>query len=150
LIIIFLSNLEYPKERVGTNGSIILLPLLHPSNTSSIDLTSSQLLSDSSHLSTSVVRSKSSLLLLFSRFFVLKWQMDGSLADIILEMGYNFTSSVEDCRNALVHFGLQELKPSTIARMISAMIKTHSGLNENTHIYVNLILFGFRYVKIGI
>jgi CCR4-NOT transcription complex subunit 1 len=62
--------------------------------------------------------------------------MDGSLADIILEMGYNFTSSVEDCRNALVHFGLQELKSSTIARMLSAMIKTHSGLNENTHIYV--------------
>ncbi len=62
--------------------------------------------------------------------------MDGSLADIVLEMGYNFTSSVEDCRNALVHFGLQELKPSTIARMLSAMIKTHSGLNENTHIYV--------------
>jgi CCR4-NOT transcription complex subunit 1 len=63
--------------------------------------------------------------------------MDGSLADVILEMGYNFTACVEDCRNALVHFGLQELKPSTIARMLSAMIKTHSGLNETTHIYVN-------------
>jgi CCR4-NOT transcription complex subunit 1 len=63
--------------------------------------------------------------------------MDGILSDIILEMGYDFTASVEDCRNALVHFGLQELKPSTIARMISAMIKTHSGLNENTRIYVN-------------
>jgi len=67
--------------------------------------------------------------------------MDNSLADIILEMGYNFTSSVENCRNALVHFGLQELKSSIIARMISAMIKTHSGLNENTHIYVNKHLF---------
>jgi hypothetical protein len=66
--------------------------------------------------------------------------MDGSLADVILEMGYNFTSSVEDCRNALVHFGLQELKPSTIARMLSAMIRTHSGLNETTHIYVNKYL----------
>jgi CCR4-NOT transcription complex subunit 1 len=63
--------------------------------------------------------------------------MDGLLSDVILEMGYDFTASVEDCRNALVHFGLQELKPSTIARMISAMIKTHSGLNENTRIYVN-------------
>jgi len=67
--------------------------------------------------------------------------MDSSLADMILEMGYNFTSSIEDCRNALIHFGLQELKPSTIARMLSAMIKTHSGLNENTHIYVNKHFF---------
>jgi CCR4-NOT transcription complex subunit 1 len=68
-------------------------------------------------------------------FPILKWQMDGALSDVILEMGYEFTGSVEDCRNALVHFGLQELKPSTIARMLSAMIKTHSGLNENTRIY---------------
>jgi CCR4-NOT transcription complex subunit 1 len=65
--------------------------------------------------------------------------MDGSLTDVMLEMGYNFTASVEDCRNALVHFGLQELKSSTIARMLSAMIKTPSGLNENTHIYVRKI-----------
>ncbi len=63
--------------------------------------------------------------------------MDGSLADIILEMGYNFTTSIENCRNVLVHFGLQELKSSTIARILSAMIKTHSGLSETTHIYVN-------------
>ncbi len=71
--------------------------------------------------------------------------MDSSLADMILEMGYNFTSSIEDCRNALIHFGLQELKPSTIARMLSAMIKTHSGLNENTHIYVNKHFFSISY-----
>jgi hypothetical protein len=44
--------LEYPKERVGNNGSLILLPLLYPST----DLTSSQILSDSSNLSTSVVQ----------------------------------------------------------------------------------------------
>lgn len=67
--------------------------------------------------------------------------MDSSLADIILEMGYDFTSSIENCRNVLVHFGLQELKSSTIARIISGMIKTHSNLQENTHIYVNYILF---------
>ncbi|CAF1270900.1 unnamed protein product [Adineta steineri] len=108
---------EYPSERINNNGSLILLPLLYPSNSSSKDLSSTQLFSDSSNLSTSV------------------WQMDGSLSDVILEMGYDFTASVEDCRNALVHFGLQELKPITIARMLSAMIKTHSGLNENTRIY---------------
>ena len=63
--------------------------------------------------------------------------MDGTLSDVILEMGYEFTSSVEHCRNALVHFGLQELKPSTIARMLSAMIKNHSGLMDTIPIYVN-------------
>ncbi|CAF3833846.1 unnamed protein product, partial [Rotaria sordida] len=108
---------EYPRERIGNNGSVILLPLLYSSHNLSIDLTSNQLLSDSNNLPTTV------------------WQMDGSLADVILEMGYNFTACVEDCRNALIHFGLQELKPSTIARMLSVMIKTHSGHNENTHIY---------------
>ncbi|CAF3940349.1 unnamed protein product, partial [Rotaria magnacalcarata] len=108
---------EYPRERMGNNGSLILLPLLYSSITLSIDPSSNLLLSDSSNLSTNV------------------WQMDDSLADVILEMGYSFTACVEDCRNALVHFGLQELKPSTIARMLSIMIKTHSGLTENTHIY---------------
>ncbi|CAM4904070.1 unnamed protein product [Rotaria socialis] len=108
---------EYSIERIGNNNLLILLPILYPSNTISNDLTSTQILSDSSNLSTSV------------------WQMDGTLSDVILEMGYDFTSSIEHCRNALVHFGLQELKPSTIARILSAMIKTHSGLNENTSIY---------------
>jgi hypothetical protein len=47
--------LEYPIERIGNNGSLILLPILYPSNLSSKDLTSTQILSDSSNLSTSVV-----------------------------------------------------------------------------------------------
>jgi hypothetical protein len=46
---------EYPIERIGNNGSLILLPILYPSNTTSRDLTSTQRLSDSSNLSTSVV-----------------------------------------------------------------------------------------------
>ncbi|CAF0830698.1 unnamed protein product [Rotaria sordida] len=108
---------EYPIERIGNNNLLILLPILYPSNIVSNDLTSTQILSDSSNLSTLV------------------WQMDGMLSDVILEMGYDFTSSIEHCRNALVHFGLQELKPSTIARILSSMIKTHSGLTENTSIY---------------
>jgi CCR4-NOT transcription complex subunit 1 len=62
--------------------------------------------------------------------------MDGSLADMILEMGYDFTASIEDCRNALIHFGLQELKSATIAHILSAMIRTHTGLTETTRIYV--------------
>ena len=65
--------------------------------------------------------------------------MERNLADLILEMGYDFTGSIEDCRNALVHFGLQELKASTIAKILAAMIKTHTGLNESTRIHVCFI-----------
>lgn len=67
--------------------------------------------------------------------------MNGSLADMILEMGYQFTSSIEECRNALVHFGLQELKPTILARMLTVIIQTHSGLKGNTQIYVNQLHF---------
>lgn len=70
-----------------------------------------------------------------SRF--LQWQMNDSLADIILEMGYSFTASIEECRNALLQLGVEEFKPAILARMLSAMIKTHSGLKDHTQIYVN-------------
>ncbi|CAF2639317.1 unnamed protein product [Rotaria sp. Silwood2] len=63
--------------------------------------------------------------------------MNGILCDVVLEMGYDFTSSIEHCRNTLARFGLQEFKPSTIGCILSGMIKAHSGLNENTSIYVN-------------
>jgi len=46
---------EYPSERINNNGSLILLPILYPSNILSKDLTPTQILSDSSNLSTSVV-----------------------------------------------------------------------------------------------
>ena len=127
---------EYPKERVTANGSIILLPLLYPSNTSSTDIPSNHLLTDLKNLSISGVKTTLFSLVFNWISFLIKGQMDNNLADMILEMGYNFTSSVENCRNALMHFGLQEIKPSTIARMISAMIKTHTGLTEHTQIYV--------------
>lgn len=63
--------------------------------------------------------------------------MNGALADILLEMGYRFTSSIDECQNALIHFGLQELKPAILARMLTVMIQTHSGLKDNTQIYVS-------------
>ncbi|CAF1576548.1 unnamed protein product, partial [Adineta ricciae] len=107
---------EYPKEQISQNSSVILSPLLYPSNTSSVNLSHNQILSDSSSLSKSV------------------WQMDGSLADVILEIGYSFTASTEDCRKTLVHFGVQEIEPMTVARIISAMINTHSGLRNDTPI----------------
>ena len=66
--------------------------------------------------------------------------MDGSLADVILGIGYSFTASAEDCRKTLVHFGVQEIEPMTVARVISAMIKTYSGLSDDTPVLVNFLI----------
>jgi hypothetical protein len=52
LVDYFDHSLEYP---IGNATSLILLPILHPSKISSRDLTSTERLSDSSQLSTSVV-----------------------------------------------------------------------------------------------
>lgn len=60
--------------------------------------------------------------------------MNGSLVDAILEMGYSFTSSIENCRNAFLQFDIEELQPSILARMLSAMIKT---LKDHTPIIDN-------------
>ncbi|CAF3168779.1 unnamed protein product [Rotaria sp. Silwood2] len=45
-------------------------------------------------------------------------KVDGILSDVILEVGYQFTSSMEHCRHVLVHFDLQELKSSPITRIL--------------------------------
>lgn len=57
-------------------------------------------------------------------------QMEGSLADLIMEMGYGFCSSVDECRNNLVSLGAREISPVLTARVLSMMIRTHTGLDE--------------------
>jgi len=61
--------------------------------------------------------------------------IDSHLSELVLEMGYDFTGSIDNCRTALVHFGVAELKPPTIARILSSMIKTHSNWTENTRLF---------------
>ncbi|XP_049786692.1 CCR4-NOT transcription complex subunit 1 isoform X4 [Schistocerca cancellata] len=56
--------------------------------------------------------------------------MDGSLADLIMEMGYGFCSSVEECRNNLISLGAREMTPAMTARVLSMMVRTHTGLDE--------------------
>lgn len=58
------------------------------------------------------------------------------LVDCIRELGYAFTSSPEFCRNILNYFGLENLKISMIAQIITMMVQTHTGLKADGHIYV--------------
>lgn len=55
---------------------------------------------------------------------------EDSVVDVIQEMGYNFTSSVEECRNNMVQIGLREIMPATVARILSMMSRSHIGLTE--------------------
>lgn len=64
-------------------------------------------------------------------------QMDPSLSDLVMEMGYSICSSLEECRrnllsvisgnNSSIIFG-----PLSIAKVLSMMIRTHTGLDSQT------------------
>jgi CCR4-NOT transcription complex subunit 1 len=58
------------------------------------------------------------------------FQLDGSLADLIMEIGYGFCSSVEECRNNLVNLGAREISPPAVARVLGMMVRSHTGLEE--------------------
>lgn len=47
-----------------------------------------------------------------------------------MEMGYNFTSSVEACRNALGSLGGRDVSAAAVARILSMMARTHMGLDD--------------------
>ncbi|XP_018332618.1 CCR4-NOT transcription complex subunit 1 [Agrilus planipennis] len=51
--------------------------------------------------------------------------IDTSLADLVSELGYSFTSSVDECRNNLLKLGGRDVTPSAIARVLTLMCKTH-------------------------
>lgn len=58
--------------------------------------------------------------------------MENSIEDLIQDIGYSFTSSVDDCRNSLLTFG-QSIKdlltPKSVARVMGLMARTHDGQN---------------------
>ena len=63
---------------------------------------------------------------------VAKNMVENSLADLILETGYTFTSSIEECRSYFATFDLRELTAASLARAVSYMARTHTGLDEQT------------------
>ncbi|XP_041987025.1 CCR4-NOT transcription complex subunit 1 [Aricia agestis] len=56
--------------------------------------------------------------------------MDNSLADIIRDIGYAFTASVEDCKNNMLNFGAREPTAIDVARIISMMVRYHATLPD--------------------
>ncbi|XP_076286498.1 CCR4-NOT transcription complex subunit 1 isoform X4 [Lasioglossum baleicum] len=58
-------------------------------------------------------------------------QMDGnSLVELIMELGYGFTNSVEECRSALAGLGAREISPACAARVLGHMARTCSNLDD--------------------
>ena len=106
------------KVRAEFANALILQPILFPRKSATLN----------NDLSTSVLS-----------------RLNESLADLIVEMGYDFTASLDDCRNALVHIGLKEFQPATVARILAAMIRTHSGLNGTTRIFVRKRFFSLSF-----
>ncbi|XP_064641680.1 CCR4-NOT transcription complex subunit 1-like isoform X3 [Lineus longissimus] len=59
---------------------------------------------------------------------------ESSLADMIVEVGYSCTASIEECRTTLVQFGVREITPASIARVLGLMAKTPSGLGDQINV----------------
>ncbi|XP_063987616.1 CCR4-NOT transcription complex subunit 1 [Diachasmimorpha longicaudata] len=58
-------------------------------------------------------------------------QMDNnSLVELIMELGYGFTASVDECRGALANLGIREMSPLVAARVLAHMARTCTGLDD--------------------
>ena len=66
-------------------------------------------------------------------------QMENSLADLVLEVGYGCTQNAEECRNTLIQFGVREITPMSIARVLGMMARTPSGVTDQISVQVSFI-----------
>lgn len=96
----------YPRDLVP----VVLAPLLY--HEESVGYTTKKM----AHESSSLAKNVSEL----------------SLADLIVETGYSFTSSVEECKSHLASFGPRDLAGSSVARAVCSMASTQSGLDEHS------------------
>lgn len=60
--------------------------------------------------------------------------MDNSLAEIIHDIGYSFTSTVEECKSNMLNFGAREPTAIDVARIISMMVRYHATVPEGPQI----------------
>ncbi|KAL1517994.1 hypothetical protein ABEB36_001684 [Hypothenemus hampei] len=100
----FLNNLQndFPKDQVP----VVLAPLVYPD----IAELYSEMSSEGPGLSSGT--------------------LDTPLGDLVKELGYGFTSSLEECRNSLIKLGGRDIAPSTVARVLAVMCRTHTGLDD--------------------
>ena len=60
-----------------------------------------------------------------------KSHLDTALPELIRELGYTFTSNVEQCKNNLKQLvGGPDIYAATVARIIGVMVRTHTGLDD--------------------
>ncbi|KAJ7383190.1 CCR4-NOT transcription complex subunit 1 [Desmophyllum pertusum] len=100
---------DFPKERVP----VVLAPLLYPETQ---DISPDNLIPEPSTPS--------------------KIVMEDDLADLMQEIGYSSCSSVEDCRGTLVQFGVQDITPAAVARVLG---------KKSTYEFSFFLLFGLPY-----
>jgi CCR4-NOT transcription complex subunit 1 len=97
---------DYPRELVP----VILAPILYKEQ--GVDYTCHKMAHETNSLTKNMVET--------------------SLADLIIETGYPFTSSLEECRTNIATFGFRELSATSVARAITYMARTHTGLDEHS------------------
>lgn len=56
--------------------------------------------------------------------------MEGSVAELVREMGYSFTASLEECKMDLLNLGGRDLAAVDVARLVAMMARHHTGLGE--------------------
>ena len=69
--------------------------------------------------------------------------MENSVVDFIQEIGYGFTSSPDECRNAMLNFNpsiKDMLSPSNVARILGMMARTHNNLNADWQVFINPLI----------
>ncbi|GCC35607.1 hypothetical protein chiPu_0014093 [Chiloscyllium punctatum] len=93
---------DFPQERCP----VVLAPLLYPEKR---DILMDRILTDSGGIAKT---------------------MDSSLADFMQEVGYGFCTSVEECRQIILQFGVRDVTASQVARVLGMMARTHSGLTD--------------------
>lgn len=69
-------------------------------------------------------------------------QLDGSLADLVRELGYSFCSTVEECRSNLGNFCVTSITPAAVAKVLGVMVRTHTGLpSEQVRVIGFLLMY---------
>ncbi|XP_013777158.1 CCR4-NOT transcription complex subunit 1-like, partial [Limulus polyphemus] len=57
-------------------------------------------------------------------------EIDDSVVDLVREIGYFFTASLDACKSNLINLCQNQITPSIVARILGLMARTHTGLGD--------------------
>ncbi|XP_031617580.1 CCR4-NOT transcription complex subunit 1-like [Contarinia nasturtii] len=95
---------DFPRERCP----LILAPLIYRENT---EISAEKMSANSQGILTTAI-------------------MDTSWPNLVMDIGYAFTASKEECKNHLTKFSGRELSAQDVAKIIALMCRTHENLSE--------------------